>query len=236
MAVSRDDPLSAFVAASPIVRRAIREFVLVFARGLQPGTRVLDIGAGEAPYRRFFGHCHYETHDWPESVHPTAQSATYLSDLAEGLPLESGSVDAVLCTEVLEHLERPLPALEEIRRVLRSGGLVAITVPFVAPLHEEPHDYQRLTSHGLQAFLRSAGFRDVKIEPMGGWFTMLANIFREQGQSTQVQGSRATPVQRGVSALFRVMSRLLARTAPWLDRVLDHRVALPLGWTARAVA
>jgi SAM-dependent methyltransferase len=236
MAVSRDDPLSAFVAASPIVRRPIRDFVGDFAHDLEPGTRVLDVGAGEAPYRRLFSHCRYETHDWPGSVHPAAQRATYVSDLRDGLPVGSGSVDAVLLTEVLEHLERPLAALQEVRRILRPGGMVAITVPFVAPLHEEPRDYQRLTAHGLRDLLSSAGFGEIEVRPMGGWFTMLANLFREQGLSTQLEGAKASPTQRAVSAGFRLLSRLLAGVAPRLDRSLDRRVALPLGWTVRGVA
>lgn len=81
------------------------------------------------------------------------------------MPFEEGSVDAVLCTEVLEHCEDPFQAMREIRRVLKPGGLLLVTSPFLWPWHGT-HDYRdfwRFTHQGWELLL--AGWQDVRITP-----------------------------------------------------------------------
>ena len=68
---------------------------------------------------------------------------------AHALPFSSGSFEQLVCSEVLEHLAHPQQAASEMARVLRHGGRLVLTTPFVYPLHEAPHDYWRLTSYGL---------------------------------------------------------------------------------------
>ncbi|MEZ5484192.1 MAG: class I SAM-dependent methyltransferase [Lysobacteraceae bacterium] len=74
------------------------------------------------------------------------------------LPLQDSSVDTVLMLEVLEHIRNPSKALSEVARVLRPGGGLLLTLPFLYPVHDAPHDYQRYTSHGLVRELQSVGF------------------------------------------------------------------------------
>lgn len=229
-------PLAAFVAESPIQRGAIVAFVRAFADGLPAGTRILDAGAGAAPYRELFAHCDYRTQDWPGSVHAGPLAADYVGDLHEELPIEAGSFDAVLCTEVLEHVADPALVLAELRRILRPGGRLAVTVPFVGVLHEEPHDHRRPTSYGLAALLDGADFTGIDVEPLTGWFSTLAHVLRDQGLATQTFGGRATWGQRAIGFVFFGASEGLRRIAPALDRRLDRRHALPLGWTATAAA
>lgn len=214
---------------------AILDFVRSFAQVLPAGSKILDAGAGAAPYRPVFSHCSYRTQDWPSSLHVGARPPDFVGDLQEGLPIAAGEFDAVLCTEVLEHVGDPARVLAELRRIIRPGGLLAVTVPFVGALHEEPHDHRRPTSHGLAALLAEAGFVDVRIEPLTGWFSMFAQVLREQGQATQVPGRRATFDQRVVGLACLGVSGVVRRWAPRLDRRLDRRRALPLGWTALAV-
>ena len=76
---------------------------------------------------------------------------------AARLPLASASVDTVLLLEVLEHLQHPARALSEIARVLRPGGKLLLSLPFLYPVHDAPHDYQRYTCHGLVRELEAAG-------------------------------------------------------------------------------
>lgn len=51
------------------------------------------------------------------------------SDLAHSVPIADGTMDIVLLLDVLEHVFNPLWLLAEVRRLLRDGGSVAITVP-----------------------------------------------------------------------------------------------------------
>lgn len=80
------------------------------------------------------------------------------------LPLPSASVDTVVMFEVMEHLRDPDAAASEIRRVLRPDGTLLLTIPFLYPIHDAPHDYQRLTLHGLRRTLGNAGLAIEDVE------------------------------------------------------------------------
>lgn len=80
-----------------------------------------------------------------------------------------GQFDAVFVMEVLEHVEDPRAALSEICRVLKPGGMLTISVPFILEIHDAPHDYWRFTEHGLRLLLRE--FDEVKIQRRTGYFT-----------------------------------------------------------------
>lgn len=83
------------------------------------------------------------------------------------LPVRSGSCDALLILALMEHIREPWVVIEEARRVLRPGGLVAGYVPFLYPYHGHPIDCYRFTSTGLKSLLQ--GFSCLEIEPMGDY-------------------------------------------------------------------
>lgn len=215
-----------FVAESPLARTGIRAFLQLRARTLPAGARVLDAGAGEAPYRVLFEHCRYVRTDWEQSDHAGAHESDVLAPLHR-LPLEDGSFDIVVNTQVLEHVDNPSAVLREFWRVLVPGGELWLTAPFVWELHEEPHDYFRYTSHGLRSLVEGAGFSAVEIEPIGAYFSTVAQLLSHCGSSTGLD--RGGFVGRAVTALMWRAARPLAR----LDR-LDRRRVLPLGYTCRA--
>jgi len=76
---------------------------------------------------------------------------------ASRLPIADASIDTVVFFEVLEHLEDPREALEEIARVLRPGGRLLLSMPFLYPIHDAPHDFQRYTTHGLAREISKVG-------------------------------------------------------------------------------
>jgi SAM-dependent methyltransferase len=81
----------------------------------------------------------------------------------EGLPFADGSVAAIECDAVLEHVQRPSKAVAECARVLRPGGFMHVVVPFCHPFHEYPRDYQRWTLDGLKELLRGFEIVDAGI-------------------------------------------------------------------------
>jgi SAM-dependent methyltransferase len=91
------------------------------------------------------------------------------------LPYDEVSFDHVLCTEVLEHVSDPLAFLADLKRVLRQGGTLILTVPWSARLHHLPYDYSRFTRFGLIALLGTAGFSVVNIEERGNDIAVIAN-------------------------------------------------------------
>jgi SAM-dependent methyltransferase len=222
-----------FVEESPAARAPIATAIRDFAAQLPTGAAVLDAGAGEAPYRPLFEHCEYLTQDWSETVHPGGRVADVVADL-QSLPLPADRFDAVVLTEVLEHIRRPEAALAELARVLRPGGQLLVTVPFVCELHEEPYDFYRYTPYALRAMLEDAGFTAISVDPSAGWFTTAAQLMRHQGLSTGPTQQRQSLGQRAVAFGYRALGGLLLRVADRLDNRLDQRRALPPGWIARA--
>lgn len=228
--VSRPDPsaaLQAFVAQAPFDRRHVLAMAQEAAAAMPAGARVLDAGAGDSPYRELFAHCEYVASDWEGSPHPGARRADIVAPL-DALPVADESFDGVLCTQVLEHVPDPAAALSELRRVLRPGAPLWLTVPFVGELHEEPHDFYRYTSYGLRTLCARAGLDVYDVQPLGGYFTTLAQLARNCGAATGVD-RRSSVGRRLLAAGFRVGARWLPR----LDR-FDDRRALPVGYALRA--
>ena len=225
--------LAAFVAESPIQRGPIAHAVAAAAVALPTGARVLDAGAGTAPYRPLFAHCEYVTQDWPGTVHDAARGADIVADLHH-LPVGAHRFDFVLCTEVLEHVADPARVLTELHRVLRPGGTLLVTVPFVGQLHEEPHDHWRFTCYGLDGLLADAGFADGDVRPLTGYWSTLAHVMRHGGLATRPVDRRGRAATRVLAFGLLCLSAVLQRLAPSLDR-FDARHALPIGWVARAV-
>ena len=145
------------------------------AQRLRPGSRVLDAGAGSGPYRDAFAHCEYRSQDFkqlqPDQLrHGGYGAIDYVCD-ATAIPVADASFDAVLCTEMLEHVPEPIRVVRELARILRPGGLLILTAPLGSGIHQEPfHFYGGYTPYWYQRFLPEAGFERIQIEPNAGSF------------------------------------------------------------------
>lgn len=154
------------------------EWVADRARSVASGSRVLDVGAGTAPYRSLFAHCQYETQDFAEYEGykgPEGQYAKidYVSDITE-IPVPDASFDVILCTEVLEHVPCPIEALREMVRITKPGGRLFLTAPLGSGLHQEPyHFYGGFTDHWYRKFLNDFGCEAISINPNHGFFAHL---------------------------------------------------------------
>ena len=193
--------LQAFVAES-IDRPPILEFMQSAASARIPGSRVLDAGAGSAPYGELFDHCDHVTTDWQESVHEGGRQADVVASL-EDLPLDDGCFDAVILYPGPKHVEDPVTVLGELRRVLAGGGRLWITVPLVWELHEEPHDYYRYTAHGVASLLGRAGYGDVQVQAFGGYFSTLAHLLGAAARPPRPADGSARFGHRSVTAAMR---------------------------------
>lgn len=222
------EALRAFVEAMPYERRSILAFVRSVADSLRPGAVVLDLGAGQAPYRELFEHCEYMTADWEHSLHERASEADLIAS-AEALPLSDASVDAVLLTQVLEHVPAPAAVISEAARVLRRGGGAFVTVPFVWELHELPFDYWRFTPASLERLLVGAGFEEVEIEARNDCFTTIAQLLRNLGSAMGRAPDSRDQERDAAAELLAQLADRVAALAP-----LDVSGVLPLGWSVRA--
>jgi SAM-dependent methyltransferase len=71
------------------------------------------------------------------------------------MPLADSSVDAVVCTGVLEHVENPERAVAEFARILKPDGRIYVSLPFLQGYHPSPTDFRRYTRDGARQLMRS---------------------------------------------------------------------------------
>jgi SAM-dependent methyltransferase len=153
---------------------AIADAVGRFALDVPKEAWVLDAGAGEGRYAKYFKHARYCGIDLaigdPKWNYRGLDAVADLSCL----PLRSRSVAACLNIVTLEHVKDPKQVVGELFRVLQPAGRLLLVVPHEWEVHQAPHDYFRYTRHGVALLLEQAGFHDYTITPVGGYFRLLS--------------------------------------------------------------
>jgi SAM-dependent methyltransferase len=124
---------------------------------------VLDVGCGHKPYRVHFGSARYFGMDRTRED----SAPDFLGDACR-IPVQTGVVDILFSTQVIEHVPKPDQMLREFNRVLKPGGSLILTGPMYWPLHEEPFDFYRFTKYGFVHLLRESGFADWEVQEDGG--------------------------------------------------------------------
>jgi len=153
---------------------AIEEAVTAFARDLPERARILDAGAGEMRHSQHFSRQRYIGVDL--GVGDPGWDYRKLDAIADltALPFPGECFAAAINIVTLEHVKEPLAVLRELERTLAPAGSLLIIVPHEWEVHQSPHDYFRYTRHGMAHLLQAAGFDEYSIEPVGGYFRLLA--------------------------------------------------------------
>lgn len=129
---------------------------------------VLDIGCGDQSIRAYLTHVdHYIGLDHYVTATQWYGTRPQVFADAQLLPFLTGFFDTVLMLDVLEHLPRPANAMSETARILKPGGLLILSVPFLYPLHDEPLDFHRWTRHGLDQMADQYGLRVIESRSVG---------------------------------------------------------------------
>jgi SAM-dependent methyltransferase len=114
---------------------------------------VLDYGCGGSPYRPLFKADNYLRGDYVD-----CGDLDFLIGPDGKVPLSDNSCDAVVSTQVLEHVLSPHTYLSEALRVLRPGGKLVLTTHGVWEDHGCPYDFRRWTYDGLRRDIEEVGF------------------------------------------------------------------------------
>ncbi len=145
-------------------RELLKKFVAAHAPSLTGD--ILDVGGAGGRYKGFFKNAKtYRVLDPDTSQHPD------IVGTAEEIPLPDRSIDAIVCTQVLGDVWDLPKAISEMARILRPGGSLLITESLMNELHDEPHDYWRITPQSWIKLLSPAFDIDL-LEARGGYFSM----------------------------------------------------------------
>jgi SAM-dependent methyltransferase len=154
-------------------RIRLEQELAAFAGRLADGSVILDAGSGDLRYKPFFHRQNYESADFCQ-VEKKYETPTYECDL-KAIPVEDGRYDAVVMTQVLEHLPQPSKVLAELYRVLKPGGRILVTAPLWYPEHEKPFDFFRFTQYGMRQLFLDSGFVVEDIHWLEGWMATISH-------------------------------------------------------------
>jgi len=158
---------------------------------------LLDIGAGDGWLRVSLAPgWHYVAFDHPEVGRTWYGARPDVYGDAAALPFGDATFDAVALLEVIEHLERCDLALAEVDRVLRPGGVLLCSVPFLYPVHDAPRDFQRITIHGLRGLAKRFGWQILSERPLASGFRSIAVQFGVGLSSAVLSHQASTSVYR----------------------------------------
>lgn len=179
---------------------------------------LLDLGCGEVPlYGMYRAHVTSVTCvDWAGSLHGT-RHADILTDLNESCPMPDAAFDTVVCTDVIEHLRDPGRLFADVSRLLKPGGKLILSTPYLYPQHERPHDYFRCSDSALRLLATRSQLDVQELRPYGGYPHVMATLLLKA-------------VQRS-----RIASALVERTAALIiamlgTRALNPATKFPLGY------
>lgn len=165
------------------------QFVERELNALKNNSLLLDAGCGSQQYRKFCGHLRYRSQDFCQ------YESDALSGFTSGMGGSSGYIygnvdyvgdiwaidecnaefDAILCTEVFEHIPFPNETLSEFSRLLKTDGVLILTVPSNCLRHMDPFFYYSgFSDRYLERMLPENGFHIEILEPIGDYYSWLA--------------------------------------------------------------
>ena len=156
---------------------------------LVQGSTILDAGCGSQRYRKFCADLQYYGQDIAE--YKNDKQGTLENSIGtengykfgkldfvcsfESIPVDDGTFDTVLCTEVFEHSLNPQNALPEFYRILKPGGQLILTVPRTTIRHMDPYYYYSgFSDNWLQEQLAEAGLQITELTPVSDYYRMVA--------------------------------------------------------------
>lgn len=154
----------------------LKKFVKRISLFVVPSKKLLDVGAGELQYKKYFSHTHYKSQDSGVGDEKWDFSQVDIISEIYNIPVEDKSFDYILCTQVMEHLGYPDKAFAEFSRIIVSGGLLFVTCPLAWKEHQKPHDFFRYTQYALKMLAKDNGFEVVEMNKVGGKFITITRL------------------------------------------------------------
>lgn len=161
------------------------EWIIQKIKEIPAGSRILDAGAGNMPYKKYCQHLSYVSQDFGEYDDSAcdvglqnsewhSKRVNIISDIVD-IPVKDNSFDIILCSEVLEHIKNPNKVLEEFARIIKKDGILLLTAPFCSITHMAPYYYTNgFSEYWYKDNLQEQGFKILEAKPYGNWFEYVA--------------------------------------------------------------
>lgn len=174
--------------------------------GLKDDSTIIDLGAGQISYKKLIT-------NFPNYIgvdfYPY-EGVSVIADFTRELPFKDATADAVIISNVLEHIPTPELFLRECMRILKPGGKIIGTVPFVIKIHQEPYDFLRYTHFMLERLFKNADFIKVEIMPLGSPANTYAfaqnflfgRLIKESRGISKILIKIAITISKSITAIF----------------------------------
>ena len=139
-----------------------------------------DIGSGNSIYKKFIlqsadKYIAVDKSDIHKHMFQTSKESFINADIKD-LPFESNSIDTIILTQVLEHIDNPYETLSEISRVLKKDATLILSAPFIYQAHATPYDYFRFSEYGLKKLLKAYHYEILEFHYQGYFGTAIMSI------------------------------------------------------------
>lgn len=205
------------------IEKAIKAFKI------SPAEKWLDVGCGTRPYEKHFPtNCYIGVDVESSGRDQTLKLPDHFYD-GNTLPFAENSFNGVISTQVLEHVPNARAIIAEMYRVIKPGGGIILSLPFMWQEHEEPYDFSRFTSFGITELLKQNGFEIESIAKDVGAIESLAVAFNVYVAYNLV------PRIPGFGSLVALFIGFPIQTIAWsMQRLLPDRRQLYLNLIVRA--
>ena len=170
-------------------RKGLYEWLDQQIAAMPPGANlVLNIGAGGAVFQKI------QKIDAEKilqvDIDPD-RKPDIVADACDMNMFADRSVDAIFLIEVLEHINQPWLAVKELHRILKPGGKIFVTTPFIFPIHDRPYDFYRYTEYGLAYLFND--FENVNIDRRNSYtqaiYVLFARAMFGEGKKSKLAGA-----------------------------------------------
>jgi ubiquinone/menaquinone biosynthesis C-methylase UbiE len=158
---------------------------------LPKGSKLLDAGAGSQQYRKYAQHLDYVSQDFNKYVQDSVPSFAASTDQYEygatdilgdiwDIDVPDEEFDAVLCTEVLEHIPYPIETIKELTRVLKPNGTLILTAPSNCLRHMDPYFFTSgFSDRWFERILTENELRIQSLDSVGDYYSWIkVELFR----------------------------------------------------------
>lgn len=170
-------------------------FVVHQLSSLLDNSYLLDAGCGSQKYKKYCAHLIYKGQDFGQYTKDLKKmlgsdgvggkdgyeygNLDYVCDIWN-INEKDQAFDAILCTEVFEHIPFPNEAIKEFSRLLKSNGILILTAPSNCLRHMDPYFfYSGFSDRWYEKVLKDNGFEIISLEPVGDYYRWIAvEIYR----------------------------------------------------------